>query len=62
VSGVYWKLDVSATGRSLVHRSPTECGVSEYDLEASTMRSPRNSRAVGAWEKKLQVKYVPLYL
>ena len=24
-------VDVSATGRKLVQRSPTECGVSEYD-------------------------------
>jgi hypothetical protein len=27
---------VSATGRSLVQRSPTECGVSVCDLETST--------------------------
>ena len=33
--------DVSATGRSLVQRSPTECGVSECDLEISTMRRSR---------------------
>ena len=26
-------------GRSLVQRSPTECGVSEYDHAVSTMRS-----------------------
>jgi len=28
--------EVSATGRSLVQRAHTECGVSEYDLETST--------------------------
>jgi hypothetical protein len=28
-------VEVSATGWSLVQRSPTECGVSEYDREAS---------------------------
>ena len=33
------QVEVSATGRSLVQRSPTECGVSECDLETSTMRS-----------------------
>jgi len=33
VSVVYIQVEVSATGRSLVQRSPTECGVSEYDLE-----------------------------
>jgi hypothetical protein len=25
------QVEVSATGRSLVQRSPTDCGVSEYD-------------------------------
>ena len=28
-------VEVSATGRLLVQRSPTECGVSECDREAS---------------------------
>ena len=28
----------SATGKSLAQRSPTECGVSEYNLETSTVR------------------------
>jgi hypothetical protein len=28
------------TGRSLVQRSPTECGVSECNREASTTRRP----------------------
>jgi len=31
------QVEVSATGRSLVQRSPTECGVSECDSEASVM-------------------------
>ena len=31
---------VSATGRSLVKRSPTECGVSERDRENLIMRRP----------------------
>ena len=34
---------VSATGRSLALGSPTECGVSECDLETSTMRRPTKS-------------------
>jgi len=33
-------VDISETGRSLVQRSPTECGVSECDNEASVMRRP----------------------
>jgi hypothetical protein len=32
--------EISATGRSPVQRNPTECGVSEGDLEASIMRTP----------------------
>ena len=40
VSVVCCQVEVSATGRSLVQRSPTECGVSEYDHEVSIMRRP----------------------
>ena len=43
LSVVCCKVEFSATGRSLVQRSPTECGVSECDLETSTMRKPRPS-------------------
>ena len=43
---------VSATGRSLVQRSPTECGVSEYDREASRMRRPWPTRVTESREKK----------
>jgi hypothetical protein len=38
VSDVCWQVDVSASGRSFVQRSPIDCGVSECDREASTMR------------------------
>ena len=40
VSVVCCQVEVSASGRSLVQRSPTECDVSEYDNEVSIMRSP----------------------
>ena len=40
VSVVCCQFEVSAAGRSLVQRTPTEYGVSECDLETSTMRSP----------------------
>jgi hypothetical protein len=40
------RVEVSASGLSLAHRSPTDCGVSEYDLETSMMRRPRPTRAV----------------
>ena len=32
------QVGVCATGSSLVRRSPTECGVTECDREASTLR------------------------
>ena len=38
LSGVCCEVEVSATGRSLVQRSPTESVVSECDREASKMR------------------------
>ena len=40
VNVVRYQVEVSATGWSLVERSPTECGVSECDREASIMKSP----------------------
>jgi hypothetical protein len=39
VSVVCCLAEFSATGRSLVQRSPTDCGVSECDREAALMRS-----------------------
>jgi len=40
VSVVCGQVEVSATSRSLVQRSPTECGASECDREASTRWRP----------------------
>jgi hypothetical protein len=34
------QVEVSATGRSLIQSSPTECGVSVCDRGTSTMRKP----------------------
>ena len=34
------RVEVSVSGRSFVQRSPIECGASECDREASTMRRP----------------------
>ena len=45
------QVEVSATGRSLVQGNATECGVSECDLEASTMGRPRPTRAVEPLKK-----------
>lgn len=38
---VFCRVEVTATGRSLVLRSPTGCTVFERDFETSTMRRPR---------------------
>ena len=46
VSVVCCQVEVSATGRSLLQRSPTECGVSECVLENSKMSKPGPNGAV----------------
>ena len=47
VSVVCCQVEISASGWSLVQRSPTECGVSECNHESSTMRRP--SATKGCW-------------
>ena len=47
VSVMCWQVEVSATGRSLVQRSPTECGVSECDRRTS-YKKPTHTKAVEA--------------
>jgi hypothetical protein len=54
VSVVGCLVEVSATGRSLVQRSPTECGVSECDREASTVRRPWPTRGCQAMKEEKQ--------
>jgi hypothetical protein len=44
-------VDVSASGWSLEQRSSTECGVSEYDREASLMKRPWSTYAVAPWKR-----------
>jgi hypothetical protein len=46
VSVVCSQVEFSATGCSLVQRSPTECSVSECDREASVIRRVGALRAV----------------
>jgi hypothetical protein len=43
------QVEVSVTGRSLVQRNPTKCGVSECDPRISVMKRPRTTRAVKPW-------------
>jgi hypothetical protein len=42
----FCQAEVSARGRSLVQRSPTECDVSVRDLETSTTRRPWPKNAI----------------
>jgi hypothetical protein len=53
---------VSVTGRSLVQRSATECGVSESDIETSKLRRPKSTGAVESKEGKIHdIKHLLLY-
>jgi hypothetical protein len=52
VSVVCCHVPVSATCRSLVQRSLTECGVSTCDRETLKMRKPRHTRSFLAMKKK----------
>ena len=49
VSVMCYQLQVSASGWSLVQRSPTDCGVSECDSESSIMRRPWPTVAAAPW-------------
>jgi hypothetical protein len=50
VSVVCYQVEVSASGRSLVQRSPSECGVSnECDREFSIMKRPWPTGVVAPW-------------
>jgi len=54
VSAVRCHVEVSAMGRSLFQRSPTDCDVSECDCEASMMRMPWPTRGLfGNREKSI---------
>jgi len=43
---VFCRIEFSATGRSLVQRSPNECSVSECDLETSFLWRPKPTTPV----------------
>jgi hypothetical protein len=58
----YCQVTVTASGWSLVQRSPTECGVSEYDREASTMRRSWPTRVCCAMGKKMLTDRVASWL
>jgi hypothetical protein len=52
VNVVCCQVEITATGRSLVQRSPTECGMSEC-VRGTSLRRSRHSSAVESWEKIL---------
>jgi len=52
VSVMCCQVDVSASSLTLVQRSPTECGVSEYDRVVSIIRRPWPSRGCCAIDGK----------
>jgi hypothetical protein len=57
------QVEVSATDWSVVQRSPTECGVSECDLQTSKRRRPRPDRGCCATGKKMFFrKTVPTFV
>ena len=47
------RVEESETGRSLVQRSPTECSVSENDLDTSTMRKCTLTTAIEILKKSI---------
>jgi len=54
VSVVCCQVEVSSSSWSLVPCSPTECGVSECEREASIIRRPWSTRGCSVMEKKNQ--------
>jgi hypothetical protein len=56
VSVLCCQVEVSASGWQLVQRSPTECGVSECDREASDMRRPKPEFCCCTTGKKITVE------
>lgn len=57
---VFYHVEVFAAGRSLVRKSPSECGVFEFD-QGTSQRKPRPTRAVeskGVGKKNLERRTV----
>jgi hypothetical protein len=52
---------LSGRGLCVGLRIPTECGVSESDREASTLRRPRPSRGVVPLKKNIYI-YIYIYI
>ena len=61
VSVVCCQVEVSASGLSLIQRSPTECDVSECDRENSIMRRPWTTGGCCAMENKICSQYMSTF-
>ena len=57
VSATVSQVEVPATRRSLVQRSPTGCDVSKCVLETSTIRRSWSTGTVELWEGKMFLDY-----
>ena len=57
MSVICFQVQVSATGRTLVQRSPAECGVSERNLKTSTGITSRPTRAAEPY-KNVRQRYL----
>jgi len=60
LSVVCCQVEVSASGRSLVQRSLTDCGVSEYDRKASIMRGSWPTGGCCVMEEKQSVSFTEI--
>jgi hypothetical protein len=59
VSAVCCQVKVSAVGRSLVQKNPTDCGVSEYDREDSKVRRPWPTAGCQAVGRENKAHFIP---
>ena len=57
-----YQVEVSASGRSFVQKSPTECCVSECDRETSTVTRPWPTRGCRAMKEKNYTTYDFFYI
>ena len=57
VSVIFGQVEVLATRRSLVQKSPTACGLSKYGLETSARRRSWSTGVVEPWAGKIFLDY-----
>ena len=62
VGVIYYQLEVFAKGPSVVQRNSTRCGVSECDLETSTVDRSGPNGGVSSHKKEIIEKLIILHL